>query len=51
MLTPIGVGAQDEPVFNGDFPAAEFSERRGRVLDAIGPTGAAVLQGAASPLG
>ncbi len=38
-------------MFCGDFAAAEFAERRGRVPDAIGPTGVAVLQGAASPLG
>lgn len=50
-LAPLGAGAQDEPLFAGDFPAAEFAERRGRVLDAIGPAGVAVLQGAASPLG
>lgn len=42
---------QDAPIFTGDFPAAEFTARREAVLEAIGPTGAAVLQGAPSPLG
>lgn len=45
------VAAPAEPIFTEDFPAAEFAERRGQVSDAIGATGAAVLQGAASPLG
>ena len=47
----IPAAAQDEPIFTADFPAAEFSARREAVLDAIGPNGAAVLQGAPSPLG
>lgn len=43
--------AQDEPIFTADFPAAEFAARRERVMERIGPDGAAVLQGAPSPLG
>ena len=42
--------AQDVPIFTKDFPAEEFQARRDAVLDAIGPGGAAVLQGAGSPL-
>ena len=42
--------AQDAPIFTTDFPAEEFQERREAVLDAVGPGGAAVLQGAGSPL-
>ena len=46
----------DEPAaavafFTDDFPPDEFAERRARVLDAIGPGAAAVLQGAPSPEG
>lgn len=46
-----GAAGQDGPIFTADFPAAEFHERRERVMEAIGPDGVAVLQGAASPLG
>ena len=42
--------AQDAPIFTKDFPAEEFQARRDAVLDAVGPGGAAVLQGAGSPL-
>ena len=42
--------AQDAPIFTGDFPAEEFQARREAVLDAVGPGGVAVLQGAGSPL-
>ncbi len=53
LLTLAGATAagQDRPLFTTDFPAEEFAARRMRVLDAIGPGAAAVLQGAASPLG
>lgn len=51
VLLSAAAGAQDGPLFTEDFPAEEFAGRRGRVLDAIGPNGVAVLQGAASPLG
>lgn len=50
-LAPAAAAGQDEPIFTADFPAAEFHERRERVMEAIGPDGVAVLQGAASPLG
>ena len=42
--------AQDAPIFTTDFPAEEFQTRREAVLDAVGPGGVAVLQGAGSPL-
>ncbi len=45
------VAAQDVPSFTGNFPAEEFRQRRARVLDAVGPGGIALLQGAPSPLG
>ncbi len=50
-LAPGAAAGQDGPIFTADFPAAEFHERRERVMEAIGPDGVAVLQGAASPLG
>lgn len=39
------------PFFADDFSPEEFAERRARVLDAIGPDAAAVIQGAPSPEG
>ena len=50
-LSAAAAVAQDAPIFTDDFPAAEFQARREAVLEAIGPGGAAVLQGAGSPLG
>lgn len=38
--------AQDTQPFQSDFPAEEFVERRGRVLDAIGVEAIAIVQGA-----
>jgi len=35
-----------ESLFQADFPPEEFAERRGRILDAIGPDAHALLQGA-----
>ncbi|MDP1571029.1 MAG: Xaa-Pro peptidase family protein [Vicinamibacterales bacterium] len=40
------VGAQDRPPFQSDFPAEEFTARRGRVMDAIGSQALAIVQGA-----
>lgn len=40
------LGAQDYPPYQRDFPAQEFAERRGRVMDAIGGDAIAILQGA-----
>ncbi len=38
--------AQERPPFQEDFPAAEFVERRGKVMDAIGAEAIAIVQGA-----
>jgi Xaa-Pro aminopeptidase len=38
--------AQDRPPFQDDFPADEFVQRRGRVLDAIGRDAIAIVPGA-----
>lgn len=38
--------AQDRPPFQDDFPAAEFVQRRARVMDAIGAEAIAIVQGA-----
>ena len=40
------VRAQDAPPFQSDFPAEEFAERRGHVMDAIGASAVAIVQGA-----
>ena len=37
--------AQDIPPFQTDFPAGEFVQRRGRVMDAIGKEAIAIVQG------
>ena len=39
-------GAQDHPKIQKDFPAEEFVERRARVIEAIGESGIAIVQGA-----
>jgi len=43
--------ATQSGLFTEDFPAEEFTARRGRVADAIGRHGIAVLQGAPTPAG
>jgi Xaa-Pro aminopeptidase len=43
-LAPLG--AQEWPPFQSDFPADEFKQRRGKVMDAIGAGAMAILQGA-----
>jgi len=40
------LGAQERPPFQADFPVEEFVRRRASVMDAIGSTGIALLQGA-----
>ncbi|MDH4067132.1 MAG: aminopeptidase P N-terminal domain-containing protein, partial [Acidobacteriota bacterium] len=46
-IAPVALpGAQDLPPFQNDFPVDEFVQRRGRVLDAIGPEAMAIVQGA-----
>lgn len=42
---------EDVPLFTSDFPPQEFAERRGRVYDAIGENGLAIIQGAPNPVG
>src|SRR5262245_1241778 len=51
LLTQIVFAQEGFPLFTTDFPAEEFAQRRARVYDAIGETGIAVIQGAASPAG
>ncbi|HSD67095.1 MAG TPA: Xaa-Pro peptidase family protein [Vicinamibacteria bacterium] len=51
LLAPPSTLAQDAPLFTSDFPPAEFAARRGKVYDAIGTEGIALLQGAAAPEG
>ena len=49
MLTIASIAlarAQDAPPFQSDFPAQEFVERRGHVMDAIGASAVAIVQGA-----
>lgn len=53
FLTPNiqSTAAQDVPLFTQDFPPAEFSARREKVYDAIGPGAVAVIQGEATARG
>lgn len=41
-----GVGAQDRPPFQDDFPADELAQRRARVMEAIGTDAIAIVPGA-----
>ena len=47
VLPAVVLPAQTVPPFQDDFPVEEFAARRGKVLDAIGAQGIAVVQGAA----
>jgi Xaa-Pro aminopeptidase len=49
LLSPLA--AQDAPLFTTDFPPEEFSARRAKIFDAIGPNALALIQGAPSPPG
>jgi Xaa-Pro aminopeptidase len=52
LVAPASVLAQEGfPLFTPDFPPEEFAARRAKVYDAIGETGIAIVQGAASPAG
>ena len=44
-------GQEGFPLFTPDFPPEEFAQRRNAVYSAIGETGLAIVQGAASPAG
>lgn len=46
-----GKAQEGFPLFTTDFPPEEFAARRAEIFKAIGETGLAVLQGAASPAG
>ena len=52
LLVALAIGsiaslrAQDRPPFQDDFPAAEFVQRRARVMEAIGTEAIAMVQGA-----
>ncbi len=43
--------AQDIPYFTSDFTPEEFSQRREKICEAIGPQAVAIVQGAAQPAG
>jgi Xaa-Pro aminopeptidase len=49
-LFALTLSAQDIPMFTRDFPPEEFSARRAKIYDAIGPS-IAILQGAGTPEG
>lgn len=52
ILAPASAFAQEGfSPFTVDFPPEEFAARRAKVYDAIGGSGLAVIQGAASPAG
>ena len=51
MMSASLVAQKGEVPFQKDFPPEEFSQRRGKVYDAIGEHGVALVQGAANPLG
>lgn len=51
VLMPCVASAQEIPYFTTDFPPEEFAARRGKVYDAIGAKGLALLQGAPGPAG
>jgi Xaa-Pro aminopeptidase len=42
----VWLSAQERPPFQDDFPAAEFVQRRAKVMDAIGNEAIAIVQGA-----
>jgi Xaa-Pro aminopeptidase len=46
VVSLASLAAQDRPPFQDDFPAAEFVQRRARVMDAIGNEAIALVQGA-----
>jgi Xaa-Pro aminopeptidase len=46
VVSLASLAAQDRPPFQDDFPAAEFVQRRARVMDAIGNEAIAIVQGA-----
>lgn len=47
----IGVSAQEEPLYQTDFPAEELAARRAAVMERIGDAAMALVQGAAAPRG
>lgn len=52
LIVPISASAQvGFSPFREDFPPAEFAARRAKVLESIGPTAIALVQGAPSPAG
>ena len=46
VVSLASLAAQDRPPFQDDFPAAEFVQRRAKVMDAIGNEAIAIVQGA-----
>ncbi|MDH4066699.1 MAG: aminopeptidase P N-terminal domain-containing protein, partial [Acidobacteriota bacterium] len=46
LASAVLVVGQDSPPYQDDFPIEEFAERRGKVMDAIGPEAVAIVQGA-----
>lgn len=47
LAIPVPAAAQDNHYYQGDFTAAEFSERRARLFDRIGAQAIAIVQGGA----
>src|SRR5712671_4105697 len=48
---PVGLPAQEAPLYRSDFKPEELAARRQKVLDAIGKTAIAIVQGAPSVRG
>lgn len=51
LLAALPAAAQDTPLFTADFPPAEFTARRAKLYDSIGPRSVAIVQGEPTPRG
>ena len=52
LITPVSLNAQvGFSPFTTDFPPEEFAARRAKLIESIGPTAIALIQGAPSPAG
>jgi Xaa-Pro aminopeptidase len=50
-LLPLALPGQEPRLYQGDFPPAEFQQRRARVFDRIGANAMTLVQGAPAPEG